>query len=595
MSKLYIFFVLLAFAAIIFLISYINTTQDSLKQVIITNSNLRYIYSKNNQFIINNNLAQYSSYLIVDQNNVTIEAYVHYNERYLKNTEFGGKENFTCVLRFLLNNNDDAIFELKAVDSPRFLWNFNKKLIYNLDLKLLKKDYDEAKDRDLILNNIVVAIIWRHDYNNHLDLNNVIFVKNKRIVLPYSLIKYQLPSIIYADIPRLKTVSLCVHFAYSQVHYLKYFIDLNLSFGVREIRIYDGIDNRTLTKYLKSIYGDDDRITVVPFQISFYDLCNESVLFETFKNIDDELKRYLKNSCKLFYKTEFEDKIYNRADYEQLTSNDCFTVLKQKHEFIAYYDTDEYIYPRTMDNFEDFFNKSVIYNCDSKSRSSICSKTPLNFKYNNSESNSHFYDYVQSLIGKNSEGRDINKLGSIKFSHAATIIPSENEKKLIEDLGSFIQIKNYSSFPYKISFKKFQSDNVHLFEIRKDDIDYVRYLYKAYNSFIPCAYEGYLRKIDNKTVDTSLVRYLYYLTEGFGRMGKAIHYYKNVKSLFIHYAEELVEDNWSFHAPSLHGNFLPHYRISSKEKKNFTIPINKLKLDFEYAFFLLKNYTKFCS
>ncbi len=65
-----------------------------------------------------------------------------------------------------------------------------------------------------------------------------------------------------SEIPRLKTVSSCVHFAYTQVPYLKQFIDLHLSFGVREIRIYDALEKRTLTKYIKSIYGDDERIRI---------------------------------------------------------------------------------------------------------------------------------------------------------------------------------------------------------------------------------------------------------------------------------------------------------------------------------------------
>ena len=70
---------------------------------------------------------------------------------------------------------------------------------------------------------------------------------------------------------------------YTLVPYLKQFIDLHLSIGVREIRIYDGVDNRTLTKFIKSIYGDDERITVIPFQISFHHLCDDSVLFKQFR------------------------------------------------------------------------------------------------------------------------------------------------------------------------------------------------------------------------------------------------------------------------------------------------------------------------
>ena len=178
----------------------------------------------NNQYMINNNLAQYSAYLIIDHTSITIEAFVQFYNKYVNYEHFGSKENFTCVLKLLSYNDkmDDTFIELEAVDSPKFYWIINKKLIFNLDLKILKSDYEVKRDRDLILKNIGVAIIWKHDYNKL--LNDVTVVKDTRIVLPYSLINYQIPSIIYSKIPRLKFVSACVHFVYSQTPFLKKFI-----------------------------------------------------------------------------------------------------------------------------------------------------------------------------------------------------------------------------------------------------------------------------------------------------------------------------------------------------------------------------------
>jgi hypothetical protein len=146
----------------------------------ITNS--RDKYSKNNQYMINNNLAQYSVYLIVHLTSITIEAFVQFNNLYVNYKHFGSKENFTCVLKLLSDNDriDDTFIELEPIDSPKFYWIINKKLIFNLDLKLLKTDYDEKRDRDLMLKNIVVAIIWKHDYNKL--SNNVTVVKDSIIV-----------------------------------------------------------------------------------------------------------------------------------------------------------------------------------------------------------------------------------------------------------------------------------------------------------------------------------------------------------------------------------------------------------------------------
>ena len=71
------------------------------------------------------------------------------------------------------------------------------------------------KDRDLVLNDIFVAIIRKYDYDKYLNLNNLKTSNDTRLILPYNLIKYQIPSIVYSQNPRLKKVSLCVSYAYS--------------------------------------------------------------------------------------------------------------------------------------------------------------------------------------------------------------------------------------------------------------------------------------------------------------------------------------------------------------------------------------------
>ena len=71
--------------------------------------------------MINNNLAQYSSYILIDQNQITLEAIVHYLAIFIKKNQFGGNENFTCVLKYLLNSENDNVFEMEAFDS-RLKW-----------------------------------------------------------------------------------------------------------------------------------------------------------------------------------------------------------------------------------------------------------------------------------------------------------------------------------------------------------------------------------------------------------------------------------------------------------------------------------------
>ena len=570
---------------------------ESIKQ----NINAYQKYSKNREMLINNNLIQYSSYLIFDQEEqfsnriCTIEAFVFLNHN--KNIKkFGGMEKFACVLKLLHDDETekDVIFELEPTDSPKLSFREIKKLICNVNLEVLINDHEMNKDK--ILKNIVVAVIWKNDFNKNMDATNVSISENISTVLPYSLIKYQIPTIIHSTIPRLQNVAFCVHFIYKVHPQIKQWIDWHLEFGVHEIMIYDGVENSHLTKYLKDAYGKEKRIIVNPFAISFENLCNETILFKQFDGISipHELKAYLRKSCKQIYDTGFLDKVKWRGQYEQLTVNDCFTVMKQKHEFIGYYDLDEYVFPRTIQNITS--NK---FSC--KTFSSICSYNsfkPDNYKSGKADGN-YLYNYLQSLIERNKHGQDIKMLGSIDFTHAAYLKPDILGKKLLNDLGSVIKKineKNNSadSFPFSILLSEPPHQVGHTFVIENDDISHIKYLHKSYNNLIPCFYEKYLTNITK--LDANNIRYLYYVTEKDERWGKAIHYYKNVKSLFVHFAKEFKKGYWSLNATALDGNFVAHFRedIAEVFSNAHTGSIKKLNIDYEYLMFLLKNYTLLC-
>ena len=169
---------------------------------------------------------------------------------------------------------------------------------------------------------------------------------------------------------------------------------------------------------------------------------------------------------------------------------------------------------------------------------------------------------------------------------------------MIHDLGTKIKIieKNNSiEFPLSLFLSSPPFQIGHTFFIQKEDVDYLKYLYKSYQNLIPCIHNNYLKNINGLTKNA--IRHLYYITEGNERMGKAIHYYKNVKSLFHHFAADIVQDHWGFHAPESDGNIVSHFRVDSHLlfSGNFSGSIRKLTIDHEYVFFLLKNQTSFCN
>ena len=97
-------------------------------------------------------------------------------------------------------------------------------------------------------------------------------------------------------------------------------------------------------------------------------------------------------------------------------------------------------------------------------------------------------------------------------------------------------------------------------------------------------------------MNSNLVRYFYFNAEPEERPTKAIHYYKNTNTIFIHRPIDFVKPIWRIKAPYKSGHFLSHFRtdLSRLYVTKRTGSIRKLNLDFEYVVFLLKNFTSYC-
>ena len=550
-------------------------------------------YSLNKRFMINKNIAQYSSYLIIDEeslkvNSYKIEAFIHLNHKYIHS--FGGKENFKCLAKIEDTiNRKEEILELEAVDAPDVFWKNNRKLVFILNLE----NSLVLSQKMVNFDKIAVAVIWKNDYDKSLDFTSFINKFDGRQALPYSLIRFQIPTIIRSVEPRSKSVSLCIHYTYSVPPHVLTWFSTHFEFGVREIMIYDSTTDLKLTEILNEKYLNDERLKIIPFKITLSDLCDDKLLFEQFTESTCPLnvRNYMKESCKDFFSKEFSESIEWRWHFEQITANDCFTIMSRKHEFIGRYDLDEYIRPRSFNSLND-------RNYDNKN-TSICLATP--FFYVNRTHNSKtdvFYNYVISLVENNRNGREISKLSSIRFNNAL-YLPSEgiNAKTFIGDLGNLIKIINTSSnlkFPMYLYLKNFKGDNFkngYKFYVEKTDFEYIDNLYKSYNGFISMAFESYLKNISD--IGHSLVRYMYV---SIGR--KEIHYYKNVKSIYHHNHLSTERDSWTFNASFINKDFVGHFRNDMPSwlfDGSLSGSIRNMNFDFEHIFYLLKKYTKFCN
>jgi hypothetical protein len=380
------------------------------------------IYSQNYEYVINNNVAQYSSYIIEEKSDALyrIEVFAILNDVLRINN--GGKESFRCILTISGNS-----FELDVIEIQRqFRHTESKKFIFKLYKKELK-----SRQNVFNLNDSKVALIWKPDFDHQLEFNEYkAFGENinkTRFVLSYSLIKFQKPTIIKPVEPRLPLIGFCVHYIYSFPLHLKNWIDIHLNLGAPEIVIYDATENNQIVEFIRINYGENSKITVRPYEISFDNLCNEKILFKQYKylNLSNSNKRKLLELCTQMFENEFRNKYDFRGQHEQVTANDCLTVLQNKYEFIGYHDLDEFIFPRNFKKIQKLYSSYPVAQCNNLS--SICKLDSFKQAFNpedsrNNQEENYLYNYIQYLIEYYGNGMNISELRSIYFQHVGYLV-----------------------------------------------------------------------------------------------------------------------------------------------------------------------------
>ena len=551
-------------------------------------------YAENRHYIFNNNIAQYSSYLIKDVD--SDDVFVYRIETIIIRSKFlSSKDEYICVLKY---NQTQEIIEIKAHRLVVLQYNESKKIIFKLNLKNFKTYLNNSNNFNL--NQILLAVILKEDYNRNIsipELNKKFlekFESNSTVEFPYSMINFQKPTLVNAFNQRLKSVGLCIQNVYAVASFLlfKNWVDYHLLFGIGEIMFYDAIDNKLL-KFVQENYSNEKRLNVVSVA-EIDSLFEENNLFVQFssKQYSSKLRRCLSNYIVRRFK--YSRIIRNRAG--QIHTNDCFTILRTKHEFIAHYDLDEILIPRKISNKKT--HSKINYSCNRSQQ--ICSLK--SFKNNNFEN--HFYEYLNSLIESERKGRDREKLLSIDFRRTLILKPNQEiEASVVDGLNRIVNTINSKqnfSFPLELLIKLDKNDTGgYKFMIDKTNVHHVQYLHNTYKNFISCAYDKYFNKSidEDKIVDTSFVRYLYFVTEYEfkNKNFKKIHYYKNVYGIFTHWATDYENDTWTFIPSPANGHYLHHFREQYKLVKEITTDsIKLLSIDFDHLNYLLKEYTNFC-
>ena len=151
-------------------------------------------FASNYKFVINNNLAQYSSYIITKGENDKINYKIEV--LFLKSFKYNMTvllKDYKCILKYKINKFEETI-ELNAERIFKFNSNGMNKLSFKLNMELFKAYLEKPKDFDI--NRLICAVILKNDYKITNQIPKLNYRNKKRshlpLILPYFLIKFQL-------------------------------------------------------------------------------------------------------------------------------------------------------------------------------------------------------------------------------------------------------------------------------------------------------------------------------------------------------------------------------------------------------------------
>lgn len=556
--KIVIFLLLITVLVVIIYILFADEIIN-LDENLIYNEKLRYY--KNHNWMYNVNIMQFCSYIVLSTRSNSIYKYRIESMILLNNEKITDAkiDEIKCLIRSIQN---DQVLKVKVSAMHKLVLNYIRKIVCIYETNL-----------PLQFNEITVAIVIESDFSSDNMKKDWLESSNN---FPFEMINYQWPSYVDATKPRLPQVALCLQYVSTVYPGILNWLKMQQDFGLSSIIMHDGSKDKSLKKLINGKINSNF-VEIREYNFDYENICKtKQIEFQRYK-FRTKSRVYL-NKCKRFYKIKF----YNYdGNHNHITANDCYIQYGYKYEYVALYDLDELIVPRTLSSVK-MFNEKKLFSCMKDNQ--VCNEIkPISIG---------MYEYIQRVL-KQQSINDVSHLRSIAFSHAAYIIPNEMQAKLMNNLKELsIKIQNNvfkkKDFPLKLAFYR------HIFTINEDDILYVQYLVDSYESF-SCYYSNYLSKMHN--FDKNFLRFIYILTLYDQRFPKSIHYSKNVYTLFTHDAWNYVNESFIVYLNASETHTSPHFRVDPSQffAVKLENSIRSLAIDHEYIFYLLKNNTDYCS
>ena len=555
---------------IIILIILINTTYQIFKNEInakflnlspSTKSNGKFF--KNYIWMINNNVIQYSSYVLRKKTNgsdyFSIRTSIILDDHRLSKETYKNSS-FVCLLKSFKTG---EIVEVPTTEVITLIHGRPKKVYCNL-----------SNNQVIKIEDFLVAVIRIGDFKK-IDTKTWTIEKK---VLPFYMINFQRPRIYDLPEKKIKSIAMCTQFCYELPTTIREWVGLHERLNVSQIILYDSTLNSSLTRLINQ-HNLNHIVEVRPYFLNETETCD----IEKIGSNDEEEVKELINICHDFVKRiKFERSYFNsRLIHDDTSANDCYTTEGEKYEFITVYDLDETVFPRRFHKNET--NVSCIKNNQTCSESSLI---PFSL-----------YDYCISLVEKIFR-RELFSLNCIYFDSALYLPSDANIQNLISDIKKVAFSSQNLTFPVNV-YVSHGANKTHPFNINKDDLNFIKNLVNEYEA-AECLYSKYKNILNDNLPNFSRFFYLnHQVKPGLQSSYKAIHFTDNVRAFYTHGA--VVPGHWKINSTYFHnsiesGHFLTHFRIDPSDyfSNNINGSIRRLTIDKVYLNYLIKNFTNFC-
>jgi hypothetical protein len=506
----------------------------------------------NHEWILNNNIMQYSSYIIYKSDSKALI------ESLIIPIKQASMMPFKCVLKYPNGSLRlyDAIQAYPIVESVNYPEGHSKTTTYHVKCEIA--DYALFDDKN---KQSLVAIIDGSEFD---------FTKNesdlRSMRLSFTSLKYQLPTYIDARQPKKKATAHCIHMLYDlefngNADGLAQFFDILIDLKINEIKMYIYRHHSLVDLNLMRNYKF---LSVVHHDAVHHRVCQLEI-YNLKRAPNSELFKYSYDQCMLGFRKFFQiiEVARVKAIHDKLNTNDCYINFRHLYEIVTNYDYDEFIWPRVSM----LGQLQTVYDNMTGDLKSMCGYRPPRVL--------DAYDYESSLLKRHSN------TGSLRLEHVAMIDFSVNLDQFFNDLEQAISNNvNMGSNMRIISYKESGYDVK--FTVADSELAYAKQLVQYYK--IVRKMSEYLAKVSKLRKNLNRAVALYAPV----RLGKSIFDTDRCDLINAHGAETpkstslQVTFGFVSHFREFYGGFLPI--------KNRKTSITRLYIDMEYYHYFFKKF-----